>query len=43
MRIFGVTPDYIRKINSLGYSNVPVEKLLKLKMSGADEVLLKRK
>ena len=34
MRIFGVTPDYIRKLEAAGYRGVPVDKMIKMKMSG---------
>ena len=39
MRIFGVTPDFIRKMEASGYKAVPVEKLIKIKMSGAEELV----
>jgi hypothetical protein len=42
MKIFGVTPDYIRKLNEKGYANVPVDKLLKLRESGADAILFRK-
>ena len=32
-------PDYIRKLNEKGYSNVPLDKLLKLRQMGADKIL----
>jgi hypothetical protein len=38
-----VTLDYIRKIEANGFKNVPVEKLIKLRMSGADELVTGRK
>ena len=41
MGIFGVTPDYIRKLSEKGYNNVPVEKLLQLRQMNADKVLFK--
>jgi hypothetical protein len=41
--IFGVTPDYIRKIEAKGYKAIPVDKLIKLRMSGADELVTGRK
>jgi hypothetical protein len=39
MRIFGVTPEFIRKMEASGYKAVPVDKLIKIKMSGADELV----
>ena len=43
MGTFGVTPDYIRKMEASGYKAVPVDKLIKIRMSGADELVTKRK
>ena len=34
MKIFGVTPEYIRKLEDSGYKGVPVDKMIKMKMSG---------
>lgn len=42
-RIFGVTSDYIRKMNSAGYNGVPLDKIVQLKMSGAGDLLTRRK
>jgi len=43
MRIFGVTPEFIRKMEASGYKAVPVEKLIKIKMSGADALVTARR
>ena len=43
MRIFGVTPDFIRKMEASGYKAVPVDKLIKIRMSGADELVTGRR
>jgi len=43
MRIFGVTPEFIRKMEAGGYKAVPVDKLIKIKMSGAEELVTGRR
>ncbi len=42
-KIFGVTADYIRRMNSAGYSGVPLDKIVQLKMSGAGDLLTRRR
>ena len=42
-KIFGVTPDYIRKMNGAGYGGVPLDRIVQLKMSGAGDILTKRR
>src|SRR6266542_596512 len=39
--IFRITPEYIRELSEKGYNNVPVEKLLKLRIMKADQILFK--
>jgi hypothetical protein len=39
MKIFGVTPEYIRQVEAKGYHAVPVDKLIKLRMAKADELV----
>jgi hypothetical protein len=41
--IFGVTPDFIRKMEASGYKAVPVDKLIKIRMSGADDLVTGRR
>lgn len=36
MRLFGVTPEFIHQLADAGYSNLPAEKLVKLKIHGVD-------
>jgi hypothetical protein len=43
MKIFGVTPEYIRQVEAKGYRGVPVEKLIKLRMAKADELVTGKK
>ena len=41
LRIFNVTPEYIRRMQSIGVTDV--QKLLDLKQTGAAEMLLKKR
>ncbi len=36
MRLFNVTPEFIHQLADAGYSNLPAEKLVKLKIHGVD-------
>jgi hypothetical protein len=36
MRLFGVTPEFVRQLSAEGYSNLPADKLVKLKIHGVD-------
>jgi len=36
MRMFDVTPEFIHQLKDAGYSNVPAEKLIRLKIHGVD-------
>jgi hypothetical protein len=42
-KIFGVTADYIKRMSSAGYSGVPLDKIVQLKMSGAGDLLTRRR
>ncbi len=34
MRIHGVSADYVKELKSLGYSNLPVEDLVRMRIHG---------
>jgi hypothetical protein len=36
MRLFNVTPEFIRQLADAGYSNLPADKLVKLRIHGVD-------
>ena len=35
MQIHGVTPEFVRELNALGYQNPPADKLIALRVHGA--------
>jgi hypothetical protein len=43
MKIHGVTPAFIRELRQAGFDDVPVDKLVDMRIHGVDRILLKRK
>ena len=43
MKAVGVTPDYVRKMRSIGLKNVSVNELIELKATGVDKILTREK
>jgi hypothetical protein len=42
MRIHGVSPGYIRDLKNAGFADIPVEKLVEMKIHGIDAEFVKR-
>ncbi len=41
MKMFGVTPEYVKKLRAAGLKNISANQLLEMKIRGIDKILMK--